>query len=265
MRTADGEKTVECPIVVVSAGLPGSASLLRRSRTDRHPQGLGNMHGSLGRYLAGHAVGMVFPILGIRKLPAVHTKDFAINSFYHGASDWKFPLGVIQTGGQTPFWTVAGRLQRPLAKLVGERSITCFYMAEALPTRESGLVFDGDKVIDKVLPAYNLASFAKLRSIATTLFREAGYLSLSRRRAPYLWHETGTARMGDDPETSVVDRNCQVHGVNGLFVMDASVLPSAGAVNTGLTIMALALRAGDYIAKATLRASSLSPEAVGSA
>ena len=45
-----------------------------------------------------------------------------------------------------------------------------------------------------------------------------------------------------------VDPNCQVHGIDGLFAVDASVLPSAGAVNTGLTIMALALRCGDHIA-----------------
>jgi choline dehydrogenase-like flavoprotein len=262
LRDAEGDRIVECPVVVVSAGLPRSALLLRRSRTDRHPQGLGNASGSLGRYLAGHAVGMVFPILGLRKLPATHTKDFAINSFYHGATDWRYPLGVIQTAGQTPFWTVAGRLQRPLAKLIGERSLTCFYMAEALPTRESGLVFDGDRVSDKVLPTYNMASFARLRRIAVSLFREAGYVSLARRRPPYLWHETGTARMGDDPQSSVVDRDCQVHGIGGLYVMDASVPPTAGAVNTGLTIMALALRAGDHIAKVAGRTTAFPAEAV---
>jgi choline dehydrogenase-like flavoprotein len=265
LRGAEGETIVECPIVVVSAGLPGSALLLRQSRTDRHPEGLGNGSGSLGRYLAGHAVGMVFPILGLKKLGAVHTKDFAINSFYHGATDWRYPLGVIQTGGQTPFWTVAGRLQRPIAKLVGERSITCFYMTEALPTRESGFVFDGDKEGTKTLPTYNLASFAKLRRIAVSLFREAGYVSLARRREPYLWHETGTARMGDDPRTSVVDRDCQVHGISGLYVMDASVLPTAGAVNTGLTIMALALRAGDHMAGRAGRSVAVPAEAVGRA
>jgi choline dehydrogenase-like flavoprotein len=54
-------------------------------------------------------------------------------------------------------------------------------------------------------------------------------------------------RFGTDPATSVVDPNCQVHGINGLYVADASVLPSAGAVNTALTIGALALRAGDHI------------------
>jgi choline dehydrogenase-like flavoprotein len=51
-----------------------------------------------------------------------------------------------------------------------------------------------------------------------------------------------------DPATSVVDPNCQIHGIEGLYVVDASVLPSAGAVNTALTIIALALRAGDHIA-----------------
>jgi choline dehydrogenase-like flavoprotein len=47
----------------------------------------------------------------------------------------------------------------------------------------------------------------------------------------------------------VLDSNCQVHDINGLFVIDASVLPSAGTVNTALTIIALALRAGDHISR----------------
>ncbi len=249
LRGPDGDSFVEAPIVAVSAGLPGSALLLRRSRNEHHPEGLGNHSGALGKYLAGHATGMVFPFVSLRAVPPTHTKDFAINEYYHGAPDWPYPLGVIQTGGQTPFWEVASRLQRPLAKIIGQHSIICFYMAEALPTAQSGLVFDGDTIGDRVLPTYNMGSFAKLRALTTKLFRKAGYLSLARRKAPYLWHETGTARMGDDPAISVVDRNCQVHGINGLYVMDASVLPSAGAVNTGLTIMALALRAGDHIAK----------------
>jgi choline dehydrogenase-like flavoprotein len=249
LRDGAGEQIVECPTVIVSAGLPGSALLLRRSRTDRHPGGLGNLGGALGRHLGGHAVGMIFPFMGARKMPAAHTKDFAINSFYHGAPDWPYPLGVIQTGGQTPFWTMAGRLQRPIVKLVAEHSMICFYMAEALPTAESGLVFDGDDVKERVLPVYNRRSFEKLRQTAIAVFRKAGYPSLARRKEPYLWHETGTACMGDDPARSVVDPNCQVHGISGLYVMDASVLPTAGAVNTGLTIMALALRAGEHIAQ----------------
>ncbi len=69
-----------------------------------------------------------------------------------------------------------------------------------------------------------------------------------RRKAPDVWHEVGTARMGANPENSVVDSYGQVHGIGGLYVADASVLPSAGAVNTGLTLAALALRTADYLA-----------------
>jgi choline dehydrogenase-like flavoprotein len=54
--------------------------------------------------------------------------------------------------------------------------------------------------------------------------------------------------MGRDPSDSVVDSSGNVHHVAGLYVADASALPSAGAVNTGLTIAALALRTADHIA-----------------
>ena len=61
------------------------------------------------------------------------------------------------------------------------------------------------------------------------------------------WHETGSAVMGVDAKASVVDPQGAVHGVAGLYVADASVLPSAGALNTGLTIIAVAMRTGDAI------------------
>lgn len=256
LRDAGGECHIRAGRVIVSAGLPGSALLLRRSRNAAHPEGLGNHAGALGRHLGGHAVGMVFPLLSRRPLPAFHSKDFAVHDFYHGAPDWAFPLGVIQTGGQTPFWETAPRWQRRAAEWIGRRSLICFTMGEALPTAASGFGFEGDAMGPRTAPQYNLRSFEKLRAITVALFRRAGYRSIARRRAPYLWHETGTARMGDDPANSVVDRHCEVHGIAGLYVVDASVLPSAGAVNTGLTIMALALRAADHIAAGGARATA---------
>jgi len=55
-------------------------------------------------------------------------------------------------------------------------------------------------------------------------------------------HVLGTARMGADPETSVVGDDCRTHDVSNLWVCDGSVLPTVGAVNPSLTIEALALR-----------------------
>ncbi|CAN7402996.1 GMC oxidoreductase [Paenibacillus sp. LjRoot153] len=62
-------------------------------------------------------------------------------------------------------------------------------------------------------------------------------------------HESGTCRMGDDPNTSATNRYGQIHGVSGLYIADSSVLPSIGAANTTLSIMAMAIRTADYIIK----------------
>ncbi len=60
-------------------------------------------------------------------------------------------------------------------------------------------------------------------------------------------HEVGTARMGNDPKTSVVNRWQQAHDVKNLFLMDGSVYPSSACQNPTITIMALAARASDYL------------------
>ncbi|MEO7509548.1 MAG: GMC oxidoreductase, partial [Pyrinomonadaceae bacterium] len=60
-------------------------------------------------------------------------------------------------------------------------------------------------------------------------------------------HQNGTLRFGDDPMTSVLDRNCKAHELDNLYVVDASFFPSSGAVNPALTIMANALRVADHL------------------
>jgi choline dehydrogenase-like flavoprotein len=72
------------------------------------------------------------------------------------------------------------------------------------------------------------------------------------------WHLMGTARMGDDPTRSVVDRNGRAHDVDNLYVVDGSVFVTGGAVNPTPTIQAVALRIADHIrtARGDLRATS---------
>src|SRR5205085_9047625 len=60
-------------------------------------------------------------------------------------------------------------------------------------------------------------------------------------------HQCGTIRFGDDPKTSALDANCKAHDLDNLYVVDASFFPSSAAVNPALTIMANALRVGDYL------------------
>ena len=63
-------------------------------------------------------------------------------------------------------------------------------------------------------------------------------------------HITGTAVMGNDPATSVVDSNCRAHDHPNLFIVGGGVFPSSGTVNPTLTIAALSLRAAKAIAAA---------------
>ncbi|MBX3061553.1 MAG: GMC family oxidoreductase [Anaerolineae bacterium] len=60
-------------------------------------------------------------------------------------------------------------------------------------------------------------------------------------------HQGGTLRFGNDPETSVLDRNCKTHDVENLYVVDSSFFPSSAALNPTLTIAAQALRVGDHL------------------
>jgi len=60
-------------------------------------------------------------------------------------------------------------------------------------------------------------------------------------------HQNGTVRFGDDPKTSVLDKNCKAHDVDNLYVVDGGFFCSSSAVNPALTIMANALRVGRHL------------------
>ena len=69
------------------------------------------------------------------------------------------------------------------------------------------------------------------------------------RFGAYGGHHIGTTRMGGDERTSVVDRDCQVHSVNNLYIAGSAVFPTSSQANPTLTLIALALRLGDKLAR----------------
>jgi choline dehydrogenase-like flavoprotein len=71
------------------------------------------------------------------------------------------------------------------------------------------------------------------------------------RDGAYGGHHIGTARMGHHPATSVVDRNCRVHGIRNLYIAGSAVFPTSSQANPTLTIVALALRLADHIRRIT--------------
>ena len=259
----DGQiREISTEAVVASCGLTGTPLLLRRSRTAAHPEGLGNNGGALGRYMSGHHTGHVFVLTGWKPLGNPHVKTFAIMSHYESCEQWPYPSGIVQIIGKMPIWDLAPRLLRPLVRALATRCLSFFYMIEATPTREAGVIFKGDEIAGQVSPLRNARTFARLRQLTVAAFRKAGYKTIAMRTCA-LGHPVGTARMGNDPSSSVTDRNGMVHGIEGLYVADTSVLPSAGAVNTALTIVALALRTASIIVeKRTVRADALAADLV---
>jgi choline dehydrogenase-like flavoprotein len=75
-------------------------------------------------------------------------------------------------------------------------------------------------------------------------------------------HNLGTAKMGDDPETSVVNRWCQTHDVENLYIIDGSVFTTSTGVNPTATICALAKRTATHIVE-KVRGGSASGDRVG--
>jgi choline dehydrogenase-like flavoprotein len=87
----------------------------------------------------------------------------------------------------------------------------------------------------------------KLGMVDTTFVRSL-YLHQAFDAAATV-HQAGTARFGTQPATSVLDVRCRAHDLDNLYVVDGSFMPSIGAVNPTLTIIANALRVGDHIAE----------------
>ncbi len=253
-------------LVVVACGALSSALLMLRSVTDEHPEGLANGSGQVGRNYMRHNNSTV---LAISKTPnpTKFQKTLGINDFYFSdpdpGSDWKFPLGHIQMVGKSDGAQIHGEglpqflqwfPEKPFDWLA-RHSIDFWLTSEDVPRSENRIFYrDGRVHLD--LTETNAQAHERLRrklremcdglDIHPHLFDRTLYLG---KNVPIggTAHQAGTLRFGDDPKTSVLDRDCKAHAIDNLYVTDASFFPSIGAVNPTLTIIANALRVADRI------------------
>ena len=253
VRLSQGE-TIMAPLVVVAAGAVQTAALLLRSATEKYPSGLANRSDQVGRNFMNHNCSAVLALHPLRKNRSVYQKTLMVNDFYL-ASDDRPPLGNIQMLGKITSEILAANsgLPRWLAKQVAARSFDFYAMSEDLPNPDSRVTLrNGQIKLD--WQRSNWAAHMQLVKTLKSKLRQAGFpVVISKpfdRRTPS--HQCGTARMGQDPATSVVDSYCHSHDHPNLFIVDASVLPTSAAVNPALTIAALALRAGRHITQTEL-------------
>jgi choline dehydrogenase-like flavoprotein len=124
-------------------------------------------------------------------------------------------------------------------------------------TNEAGRVTDAAPMrIQLAYTPNNVESFNRLKDRWVDVLNRAGHATTSvplhayfKKRIPLegVGHQNGTCRMGSDPATSVLDRNCKAHDLDNLYVVDASFFVSASAVNPSLTIIANAMRVADHL------------------
>jgi choline dehydrogenase-like flavoprotein len=259
----DGETTrVHAPIVVVSCGAVNSAALLLRSATDRHPDGLANSSGLVGRHYMAHLATMLQGFHPLRRNDTVFQKTVAINDFYLSAPGRPYPLGQIQSQGRTHgvMAQVVGRTIVPGIPLWAydawvARGVDWLAMSEDLPRPDNRVLLTPDGRIRLQYRANNLRAHRELVRETSRMLKRLGFwvVMTHSHKSRNTTHQCGTLRFGTDPRTSVLDPFCRAHDVPNLFVVDASFFPSSAAVNPGLTIAAQALRAADHIASAELK------------
>jgi choline dehydrogenase-like flavoprotein len=254
-------------VVVVSAGAINSAALLLRSASDLHPHGLANSSGQVGRNYMGHVNSV---LLAVSKCPnpTVFQKTLGVNDFYFGSEDFPYPMGHISFVGKLDGVTLSAGAPAiaPGFALdqMAKHSLDFWLTTEDLPRAENRVTLDtkGDIVLsykpNNLEPHKRLQ--AKLKELMNAqrkcvmhggechqgLFARNLYLAEQIPLAGVA-HQNGTLRFGDDPATSVLDRNCKAHDLDNLYVVDGSFFPSSSAVNPALTIMANALRVGEHL------------------
>ena len=268
----DHLKEQSADIVVVSCGANESARLLLNSKSWLFPNGLGNRYDWVGRNLQGHAYTGALGLFDYEVYDDVGPgASIAICDFNHGnpglvsggmlANEFiRLPIEFV--GYNPPAVKDWGREHKDFMRQWFKRSIVVMGPVQEMP------VFDARVQVDPVvkdhwgIPVCRLSGGRHTNDIHVAEFlstkaeewlKEAGAIK-TWRQLPDLGlsggqHQAGTCRMGNDPKTSVVNQDCQVHDVDNLFVVDASVHVTNGGFNPVLTIMANAYRASDILVR----------------
>jgi choline dehydrogenase-like flavoprotein len=258
------------PIMVLAAHGVESARLLLRSTSPSHPDGLGNNSGYVGKYFMEHPF-----VGGLGELPErtyverIGFETAQSHYLYETAREQGGTAFILLLGNrqiQSPLDIVNEELSRrliwgdELKAVVQQRfgfGASIGALLEQLPYEANRVSLDTEIRDDLGLPVPKLAYFLdqprELRTMKAAsavirkLFAALGVTDIKMRSGLAPGHHMGMCRMGDDPRSSVVDRQLNVHGVQNLYVVGSSVFPTSGAGWPTLTVAALALRLADEL------------------
>lgn len=260
-------------IVFLCASAIGSTSILMQSRSDRFPEGFGNDSGELGHNLMDHhfKAGAFAKFDGFEDMyyTGRRPNGIYIPRFRNlgGDTDQKdFVRGYgYQGGASRGDWTETVRELshgKDLTKAITEPAgwtMGLMGFGETLPNYENKMFLDYEKTDKWGLPTVTFDAEFKENELSmrkdmvaqgVEMLDNAGFKDIQE------WddigaqglgiHEMGTARMGRDPKTSVLNGNNQVHAAKNVFVTDGAAMTSAACQNPSLTYMAMTARAANF-------------------
>jgi choline dehydrogenase-like flavoprotein len=263
-------REVQGRVVILCAGALESTRILLNSKTRQHPNGLANSSGALGHYLMDHAAGV--GAWGL--MPDLHSRPWVgpprrPNIVYAprfrnvGGKPAHFLRGYgLQGSSEAHFNFGATGFGKDYmeAVLAGEWTIYLKMYGECLPRWENFCELDKDLVDAWGIPALRIsAAFGEneeamakdATASAAELIEAAGAKEITLNHQLDIFgnsiHEVGTARMGLDPKKSVLNKYCQTHDVQNLFVMDGSCFVSSPCQNPTLTMMAITCHSCAYL------------------
>jgi choline dehydrogenase-like flavoprotein len=275
VRVLDSETKTEtefyAKIIFLNASTLGSTFILLNSTSNRFPNGLGNGSDQLGRNLMDHQYragadaqvegfedsyyigrrpnGIYIP--RFRNVGSDKRTDYIRGFGYQGAasrSEWSRGVYEMSYGAE-----LKESLTTP-----GSWSIGITGFGECLPYANNRVTINTDKKDAFGIPTLNIdatwgdnekAMRVDMKESAAEMLEAAGFNKVNMFDNPDNMglgiHEMGTARMGNDPRTSVLNKWNQVHEAPNVFVTDGAAMTSSGCQNPSLTYMALTARAAD--------------------
>jgi len=249
--------------VVVAGYAIETPRLLLSSASARFPEGLANSSGLVGKNLMVQSNQAVWGTLREEVRAYKAPPSLAITEHWNYTDEGKDffggysymsqgPLPIVWAGAQTKRGLWGHRLLQEMEKY--NHQVGLKIVGECLPQERNCVTLTGERdqyglPIPRVTYSY-CDNDRRLIDHALGFMRKA----LAAAGARDLWDETddtchlnGTARMGDDPRSSVVDADCRSWDIPNLWICDGSVFPTVGGVNPSLTIQAIACRTADRI------------------
>ena len=263
-------------VIFLCASAVASTSILMQSKSDRFPNGMGNDSGELGHNIMDHhfRTGARASVAGFgdryytgRRPNGIYIPRFRNLGGTTNQKDFVRGYGY-QGGGGRYGWNDAAEeaaYGEDFKKAIlepGSWGISLNAFGGTLPYHDNRVYLDYDKLDEWGLPTVTVDAEIReneknmrkdMKQQAIEMLEKMGAENVQGYDYGYSLglgiHEMGTARMGRDPKTSILNANNQVHAVPNVYVTDGAAMTSAGNQNPSLTYMALTARAADHAVK----------------